>query len=111
MIKQNGRKIRCKARFADGVLVGTCSGGKQLFDLQLLPELQIPEETLKELAGLYRAEDGGLISIHKSYHLILEDFQTGAVRILYAHGPNRFGAGERLGVPLPIEGSPRSTRS
>ncbi len=101
-IQQEGRRVRCEARLQAGVLLGTCEGGDEPYQLQLVHEEEPSEEVKKELATIFATETGGRIAIRKSIHLILTDFETGAVRVLYADGPDRFLAGERMGVPRPV---------
>lgn len=100
-IQQQGRRLRCETRLEDGVLVGTCTGGSQPYELQLLFE---PDPgALPDFVGTYEEQSGGRVAITQSIHLRLTDFQTGADRVLYAAGTNRFVAGESYAVPLPID--------
>ncbi len=101
-IRQDGRRVRCDARLEGGFVLGTCKGGKEPFILQLVREEEPSEKVKEEMAGLFATETGGRIAIRKSIHLVMTDFETGAVRVLYAEGPDRFFAGERMGVPYPV---------
>jgi dienelactone hydrolase len=102
-IKNGETELECAATLAGDTLIGGCTGGSQPLTFQLVRELDLPEAELKKLAGSYRDDKGHLLNIRKSIHLILTDFHTGAVRVLYADGPNRFAMGQRLAVPRPTD--------
>jgi len=96
-----GRKLKFAGALEDGLLRGTCRDrGLELTFIALREDVPDEDELLAH-AGLYAADDGTVIWIRKSLHLILDDFGRGLRRILYAVGDGEFVAGERFGLTDP----------
>jgi len=94
--------LKCTAEVKAGMLLGTCAGKPGPMTLRLIHEQEIPDSALESLVGVYTDADGKQLAIRKSFHLVLTDFATGAVRVLYSMGDDEFIAGERMGVPHPV---------
>jgi hypothetical protein len=98
-----GRRYSLKGAINGNALQGECSHGRSRDSFVLVKEDFPPEEQASQCVGLYEVAPDHHLIVRQSRHLILSDLKGGLVRVLYAQGGDRYGAGPTVGMPLPVE--------
>jgi pimeloyl-ACP methyl ester carboxylesterase len=103
-LRRRGEDRIFRGRWTQDVLDLTADD-EQIPDRILLRRIQaMSPQSLQQLAGLYEADKGHLVSFRfQDEGLAMTDYQTGEVRLLFAAGEDQFVAGPGLSIPDPVE--------
>lgn len=109
-VNSNGARLEYVASIAGSEMTGETSiDGEIVWDFQArrsdLAIDRVPPETLRNVPGVYRTDDGRTIVISSWFwgELIYQDNASGRRSTLFASGPDSLFAGPRMYTPSPVD--------